>query len=378
METIFEELKTYVGFGPADEAALEALHPLMRPDMEAIAELFYDRILANDGARQVLRGGEEVVGRLKVTLVDWMDLLLKGPWDQAYFERRCRIGRVHVRIAMPQHYMFGAMNVIRAELSRRIDERVAPAAQAAARLALDRILDLELAIMLHTYREDLESQQKRSERLATFGQLVGSIGHELRNPLGVIESSLYILRGRAADDPRLEKHLGRIGDQVKIANSIISALLDMIRDRPLKLQPVKLADVLDEALAQVARPPGVAVSVEGVDGLPPVAGDAGQLRQVLVNLLANGYQALKGHGRVWVVGEAGPREITLRIEDDGPAVSPEIRARIFEPLVSDKVQGIGLGLALVRRIIERHNGRIGYQERPGGGAAFVIQLPHGT
>src|SRR2546421_484703 len=80
------------------------------------------------------------------------------------------------------------------------------------RVAVGKILDLELAIMLHTYREDLIAQQQQNERLATFGQLVGSIGHELRNPLGVIESSLYILGSRVGDDERANKHIGRIGE----------------------------------------------------------------------------------------------------------------------------------------------------------------------
>src|SRR5262249_19725077 len=179
-----------------------------------------------DEARTVLEGGERKVGQLKITLVEWMDSLLTGPWDEAYYERRARIGRYHVRIALPQHYMFGAMNVIRSELSQVIErwfhERAAE--ELAVRSALGKMLDVELAIMLHTYREDLIAQQARTERLATFGQLVGSIGHELRNPLRVIESSLYILSSQVQTE-RGKKHIGRIGAELTIANQIISDLL---------------------------------------------------------------------------------------------------------------------------------------------------------
>ena len=107
------------------------------------------------------------------------------------------------------------------------------------RTALGKILDLELAIMLHTYRDDLLAQQARIERLSTFGQLVGSIGHDLRNPLGVIETSLYILRGRVGEDERATKHLDRIGEQLGVANGIITNLLDMIRNRPLQRERVR-------------------------------------------------------------------------------------------------------------------------------------------
>lgn len=234
-ETLFEELKRYVGFSSADEQALVTLHATAKPHFARFARVFYDRILEHEGARQALEGGESQVGHLRGTLQVWMDQLLRGPWDEAYYALRCRIGRMHVRIALPQHYMFGAMNILRQEFNSHIDATYLeePAALRAARSAVGKILDLELAIMLHTYREDLLAQQARSERLSTFGQLVGSIGHELRNPLGVIETSLYILRGRpGAMDERTTKHLDRIGDQVGIANRIVSDLLDMIGTGP--------------------------------------------------------------------------------------------------------------------------------------------------
>ena len=120
-ETLFEELKRYVAFDAADEQALRQLHPLAQPKFEQIAQIFYDRILSHEGARQALVGGESSVGRLKVTLVAWMEKLLLGPWDEAYYELRCRIGRVHVRIGLPQHYMMGAMNVMRREFNLLID-----------------------------------------------------------------------------------------------------------------------------------------------------------------------------------------------------------------------------------------------------------------
>src|SRR4051812_19947298 len=219
-ETVFDELKRYVDWSGEDEAALRELHPHAAPHFSRIAELFYARILTHEGARAALVGGESRVGQLKVTLIAWMDRLLRGPWDDEYFQVRCRIGRVHVRIALPQHYMFGAMNIFRRELNAIVDEEHLhePETLRRGRTAVGKILDLELAIMLHTYREDLIAQQARTERLATFGQLIGSIGHELRNPLGVIESSVYILGQRVGDDERAKKHIARIGEQLGLAN----------------------------------------------------------------------------------------------------------------------------------------------------------------
>src|SRR5512144_517958 len=97
-ETVFEELKRYVRFDEVDERALRSLHAAALPQLERVADVFYDRILAHEEARQVLAGGESQVGHLRVTLVGWMDTLLRGPWDEAYWAQRYRIGRVHVRI----------------------------------------------------------------------------------------------------------------------------------------------------------------------------------------------------------------------------------------------------------------------------------------
>ncbi|WP_164019694.1 protoglobin domain-containing protein [Pyxidicoccus trucidator] len=379
-ETLLEELKRYVGFGVEDERALVALHAIAKPHFPRIARVFYDRILEHEGARQALEGGESQVGHLRGTLEIWMSQLMSGPWDEAYYELRCRIGRMHVRISLPQHYMFGAMNVLRQELNGLIDEAYLdkPQALRAARTALGKILDLELAIMLHTYREDLLAQQARNERLSTFGQLVGSIGHELRNPLGVIETSLYILKGRpGAVDERTAKHLVRIGEQVGIANRIVSDLLDMIRDRPLQRQEVWLDEVWQEALNAVQRPESVAVREEGLAALPAVQGDAGQLRQVFVNLLENAVQALEESGGSISLSAAAPDKgmVELVLEDSGPGVSDTIRRRLFEPLMTTKARGIGLGLPLVKRILERHGGGISYQPRDGAGARFVLRLP---
>ncbi len=348
----------------------------MSAEFARIADVFYRRILNHEEARKAL-AGESQVGRLKLTLVIWMDKLFTGPWDEEYYELRARIGRVHVRISLPQHYMFGAMNVLRQEMNGVIDRHFAdqPGELRRARIALGKILDLELAIMLHSYREDLLSQQARIERLATFGQLVASIGHELRNPLSVIESSLFILKGRIGEDERGTKHINRIYEQLNIANDIISKLLDMIRDRPLNRQNIRVEDILSGAASSINWPPGVRFRQDGISGLPPVAADAAQLRQVFLNLFSNAVDATSPQGEVLVNGRRDGEVVELSVEDSGPGVDETIRQRLFEPLVTDKAHGIGLGLALVKRIVERHGGTIKYHPQAAGGARFVVRLP---
>ncbi|HSD21183.1 MAG TPA: protoglobin domain-containing protein [Anaeromyxobacter sp.] len=379
-ESVFEELKRYIRFGDEDERALRSLHAAAAPRFEAVADVFYERILTHEEARAALVGGESRVGHLKVTLVAWLDTLLAGPWDEGYWQHRYAIGRVHVRIGLPQHYMFGAMNVVRGELATIAYERFheAPPELQAVRNALGKVLDLELAVMLHTYRDDLLAQQARVERLSTFGQLVGSIGHDLRNPLGVIETSLYILRGRVGQDERAGKHLDRIAEQLGVANGIISNLLDMIRNRPLAREPVRLAEVVSGAAAAVRRPEGVGLALDGLEAIPGVEGDPVQLRQVFVNLLENAVYAASPTGSVAVRARSLDGAVELDVEDTGPGVDAATRRRLFEPLITTKERGIGLGLALVKRIAERHGGSVVYADRPGGGARFTVRLPAGA
>ncbi len=387
VETLFEELKRYVEFSAADEAALRSLHPIAAPHFERIATVFYDRILSHAEARNALEGGESMVGRLKVTLVAWLHGLLQGPWDEGYFEQRCKIGRMHVRIDLPQHYMFAAMNVVRCELFRVIDawaladasalagDRARIEAIQATRRAVDKILDLELAVMLHTYRQDLEAKQGRVERLSTYGQLMGTIGHELRNPLAVMESSVHILRGRVQGDERAKKHVERIAEQVATSNRIITGLLEIIRDAPLSRQPVRLAEVVERAVQEISLPTSVRLEEQGLLGLPELQGDPEQLRQVFSNLLQNAVQALpEGKGHVRVLGSRVDGTLRVAVEDDGPGVGVEARRRLFEPLVTTKKKGVGLGLAWVRRVVERHGGTVGY-EPANPGARFVVRLP---
>jgi signal transduction histidine kinase len=371
--TLFRELQRYVGFSEVDEQALRLIGPPLAPFFPAVAEIFYARVLEHEDARAALVRGEKQVGQLKGTLVRWMKELFDGPWDEQYVERRARIGRMHVQISLPQHFMVSAMNVVRIELRDRLSEVLASSTateRQAAQEALERICDLDLALMLHTYREDLEARQVRAERLATFGQLVGSIGHELRNPLGVIETSLYVLKGRPQVDERNTKHLDRISQQVTLANDIITQLLNLIRERPLARVKVDLTALISEVTLAVAPN----ANVKAAPGLM-VDGDLVQLRQVLVNLAQNAAFFAGANGRVEIELHRNETGLTLTVDDSGPGIDPTIRNRLFEPLVTTRQGGIGLGLALVKRIVERHGGTVTASRGPLGGARFTVLLP---
>ncbi len=375
-EPLFEEMKRYVGFGAEDEARLTALGPRVEPRVDAIIDNFYAHVLGHPGARRSITGGDPQVERLKGTLRVWLRGVFTPPWDVAYYERRARIGRRHVEIDLPQQYMFTAVNVVRRDLVNVVMDTAIDRDAARAEIhALDKLLDMELAIMLHTYREDGLERLRRGERLAAFGQVVASIAHELRNPLGVIESSLFLLRKRvgANGDP-VTRHLDKIESQVRISNRIITNLLSMVRDRPPEPRAVSVRDLVASALETVA--PGAATITQDVPASPTeIFADVDQARQILVNLLSNAVDAAGARGTVSVTARADGAGVVIAVGDSGPGISAAIRARLFEPLVTTKARGIGLGLALCRRLAERNLGRIYLAEGNLPGATFEVWLP---
>jgi len=379
--SFFENIKLYVGFTQMSSDALRELHPIALPFFQPIIDDFYAAIEDHPGARQSITGGQPQIERLKKTLVVWMDKMLLGPHDEEYYHLRARIGRMHVRISLPQQYMFTAMDRIRVRLLDVVRTQIHddPAKAERVSTALNQILDLELAIMLETYREDLETKHRNAERLATIGQFAASIGHELRNPLGVVESSLFLLRQHLkaeAETPSVKKHLDRIGSEVQRANKTIHDLLDLARNRPPQRRPTPLRELVDSAAEAALLPAAIALHVSVPAGLS-LNLDPDQVRQVLANLFTNSSQALKGRGQIWVevetTADGGAR---VRIRDDGAGIPAEDRVRVFEALYTTKAKGSGLGLALCRRIMEAHSGAIEIESRADG-ASFLLTFPGG-
>lgn len=375
----FALAKRYIDFDERSEAALRAFHPVAAPHFVPIVDDFYQRIDEVPSARALVTGGEQQIERLKRTLREWLDVLLQGPYDQAYLDARSRIGRVHVRIGMSQEFMFTALNRMRVRLQAVALNAYANDAEACQESlrALGQILDLELAIMLDTYREFLLDRMRAAERLATIGQLAASIGHELRNPLGTIDSSVFLVQQRLGrlgiEDPQLQKHHDKISNQIKHCGKIINNLLDLARERPPQRKQTPVGKLITLAIERAALPPEVEVVIGEVEALT-IDADADDLSHVLVNLLTNAAQAQRGGGQIRISAQRFKGGTELTVADSGPGVPEEIRHRIFDALFTTKARGTGLGLALCRRILYAHGGEIDL-ESSAEGAVFRIWVP---
>ena len=380
--TFRENVKAYVGFDDAATESLREAHPLVAPRFGPIIDDFYATIEAHPNARAAITGGAAQIARLKQSLLRWIDELFKGPHDHAYFERRARIGRVHVQINLPQMYMFTAMDRIRLRSADALREAPGVAPEKLNRMlaALHQILDIELAIMLETYRDDLLTKNRTAERLATIGQFAAGIGHELRNPLGVVESSAYLVTQRLGQlnvsDSRVARHMEKITTEVQRSGRTINDLLELARNKPLKRRVVDCRQFVLDAVPAAHLDPTVEVIVEVPAGLPLDA-DPDQLTRVLTNLCINASQAMNAKGHIWIDAWREGAATILRVRDDGPGVPSNLHVQVFEALFTTKAKGSGLGLALCRRIAEAHGGSVSLEPSEQG-AAFRITVPDAT
>jgi signal transduction histidine kinase len=231
-------------------------------------------------------------------------------------------------------------------------------------------------------RELGHTQQRlvAQERLAAIGQLAAGVGHELRNPLGVVTNALYLLRSTVTpeQEARVGRHIETAEREVIAAATIVESLLDFARERAPVTGAVDLADVLEEALSVAPPPPEVSVERRGLDELPAALVDRQQLRQVILNLLTNAYEAMPDGGTLTIEAETIDERVELRVSDTGTGMDEETRSHIFDPFYTRKVKGIGLGLAVSRRIVELHGGSITAESEPGHGATFALSLPLAT
>ena len=226
---------------------------------------------------------------------------------------------------------------------------------------------------------DLDAAQDQlvhQERLAAIGQLASAVGHELRNPLGVLSNVFFLLRSRlGGHDPWIERQLATGEREVGAATLIVSDLLEFSRPRQPALEDVDVATIVEEVLSVAQPPTGVEVARRLAEDLPPIRADRPQLRQVLLNLVCNAYDAMPDGGLLVVDADRDADGIHLTISDTGGGISDEAMPRLFEPFFTTKAKGIGLGLCVAHRIVDAHGGSLTAANHGETGAAFSFTLP---
>lgn len=218
----------------------------------------------------------------------------------------------------------------------------------------------------------------RTERLAALGQLAGGLAHQIRNPLGSIANAAYVLKRALGADaaPTVVSAVGIILEETWRANRLISDLLDYARVRAANPQPISLRELLEAVIVAHDVPLRIRVSVHAPEK-PLVSVDDEQLRAALDHLMRNAVDAMPLGGTLRFDARPEGDRIRLAVSDTGGGIAPEVRGKIFEPLITSKPLGRGLGLTMARALIENQRGTI-VSEPVATGACFVIWLPLAT
>jgi len=373
----YRELQSYVGWTDADAERIVAAAPLLEPCLHDLVDDFYAEIERHPDARKVITGGQAQIDRLKGTLIQWIRDLLTGKYDAGYVARRWRVGWRHVEIGLEQVYTNVALSRLRTGLVHSLHEgwRGEPLALKETVRALNKILDLDLAIIEDAYQAEYAARLQRNERLATLGQVAGGVAHELRNPLNVIKTSVYyLLNARNPTPEKQADHLRRIERHVELSDNVISSLSNFARVPVPDLRPIAIEEILREVLEINPSGDGVEVTVDFPPGLPHALGDGDQLRIAIGNLIRNARDAMPQGGRIAISGRALDESVELSVADTGVGIEAKDLARIMEPLYSTKARGLGLGLAIARAIVEKNQGTLRATSEPGRGSTFTVRL----
>ena len=248
-----------------------------------------------------------------------------------------------------------------------------------------RVNNERLAALVKERTRELEDAQERlvrKEKLAVLGELSGSVAHELRNPLGIIKNSIYFLRlTQKMVDDKAKEHLSLIDREIKRSDRIIGELLDYAKEPTAQTEPVPITQVIDASLDLLDVPESIELKYDADtflnnQGEPlKVQVDQGQIERVLGNLLTNAFQAMPDGGTLHIEGEDAQADVWLRITDTGVGIEEEDLQKIFEPLFTRKIYGIGLGLPLSLRYVHMNGGKLTCDSEVDKGTTFHIHLP---
>jgi len=223
----------------------------------------------------------------------------------------------------------------------------------------------------------------QAEKMVVVGKLAASMAHTIRNPLTSVKMRLFSLDRSLALNPQQKEDFQVISEEILHLDSLVQSFLEFSRPPKLRTQKISPSEIVDLALKLMTHrleSYQVSVKVDRPERLPAVQADPDRLKEVLVNIMVNACEAMKGGGAIVIHEEEAldpslGQVAVVRIRDNGPGIAENLRAKIFEPFFTTKEEGSGLGLSIAVRIVEEHGGRLNLESREGHGAEFSLILP---
>ena len=236
---------------------------------------------------------------------------------------------------------------------------------------------------IHSYRWEIfqnNIKYKDSERLIAIGQTAGMVGHDIRNPLQAIVGDLYLLNDDIQAIPQQEakqsaiENIEAINENISYINKIVSDLLDYSKTANPRIEDVDLTVLIKKIIDALNAPNNIEVNYS----LQPdvkIRADSSYLKRIITNLGTNAIQAMQKGGTLAIVMECIDNGVQIIVSDTGEGISDEVKEKIFTPLFTTKAKGQGLGLAVVKKLVEELHGTINFESQRGKGTKFIIDLP---
>ena len=323
-------------------------------------------VLFNSAAERIFGYSvEEIVGRK-------VKELMAEPYaseHDGYIAHYERTGEAH------------AIGRIRTVTAKRKNGELFPIELSVTEIEVDQEVHYAAFIRDISEKVKLQEQLVERERLATIGTTAAKIGHELANPLNGMSLTIQLLEQRLGRQPyppdrQVTATVQRLRNEISRLNQLARQFRTIARRERYDFQPTELADLIDDVI-KIQRPHLAELNIEVEEripaDLPTVAVDKDKIKQALLNLLKNAAEAMPRGGKITVEACATDNSILIDITDTGTGIPLDIDA--FEPFLTTKKEGTGIGLVVVRQVVTAHGGKISYRSRPGDGTAFRIELP---
>ncbi|MCA9218350.1 MAG: HAMP domain-containing histidine kinase [Planctomycetales bacterium] len=223
-----------------------------------------------------------------------------------------------------------------------------------------------------------ETEALRAQQMTTLAQLATGVAHEIRNPLTSIKMLIQVNRAKFAEEGLPTEDLELVEQEIRRMERSVNSLLDYARPEPSTFEPVVIQSVIRKTVHLIdgrCSAEAVELNVDVPKSPITIIGDSAQLKQLLLNLVLNAFDAMPGGGKLCLNLTEQDDAIALSVQDTGSGICEEVESRLFSPFVTTKANGVGLGLGICRRIAELHNGTLTGFNRATGGAEFLLTLP---
>jgi PAS domain S-box-containing protein len=342
---------------------------------------FNGRIIYANPATEKLFPDLKTAGLNHAFFLDWCDI--KGFFEDKNTDTFGREIKIRGRWYHQQFCLVPQTQQIRIYITDIDELKQTEQARARAQRKLE-----ENAVMLEEYASQMEGlaeqraqELQNAERLAAIGQTAGMVGHDIRNPLQAITSDMYLISEEAQaikDEESRQAILESIASvnlNLAYINKIVSDLQDYTRPLKPNIQDANLTEVIESTLLTINVPKGIEVTTDIKKAAIPIKTDISYIRRILTNLVTNAVQAMQEKGRLTVKAGIHNGIITISVEDTGMGIPEEVKAKMFTPLFTTKSKGQGLGLAVVKRLVDALNGTVRFESEEGRGTKFIVKLP---